>query len=99
MNLPNSDFPITIAPLLRKRREETPDWTALVGVGRDALSYAALADFADELGSSLARRGLTYPARIAVVMPNGPEMASAFVGVAAAATCAPLNPAYRAEEF
>lgn len=32
-------------------------------------------------------------------MPNGPEMAVAFVSVAAGATCAPLNPAYRANEF
>jgi acyl-CoA synthetase (AMP-forming)/AMP-acid ligase II len=37
--------------------------------------------------------------RVAVVLPNGPEMAVAFLAVAAAATCAPLNPAYRAEEF
>jgi oxalate---CoA ligase len=33
------------------------------------------------------------------VLPNGPDMASAFVCVAAGATAAPLNPAYRAEEF
>src|SRR5690606_37819819 len=37
--------------------------------------------------------------RVAIVLPNGPEMASAFVSVAAAATTAPLNPAYRAEEL
>src|SRR6185503_5770769 len=34
-----------------------------------------------------------------IVMPNGPEMASAFLGVACGATSAPLNPAYRATEF
>ena len=33
------------------------------------------------------------------MLPNGPEMATAFVSVAAAATTAPLNPAYRAEEL
>ncbi len=37
--------------------------------------------------------------RVAIVLPNGPEMASAFVCIAAGATTAPLNPAYRAEEF
>jgi acyl-CoA synthetase (AMP-forming)/AMP-acid ligase II/acetyltransferase-like isoleucine patch superfamily enzyme/acyl carrier protein len=36
---------------------------------------------------------------VAVVLPNGPEMASAFVAVASGAACAPLNPAYKAEEF
>ena len=37
--------------------------------------------------------------RIVLVLPNGPDMASAFLGVAACATAAPLNPGYRAEEF
>jgi len=36
---------------------------------------------------------------VAVVLPDGPEMAVAFLAVAASATCAPLNPAYRAHEF
>jgi acyl-CoA synthetase (AMP-forming)/AMP-acid ligase II/acetyltransferase-like isoleucine patch superfamily enzyme/acyl carrier protein len=34
-----------------------------------------------------------------VVLPNGPEMAVAFLGIASGATCAPLNPAYKEEEF
>ena len=37
--------------------------------------------------------------RVAIVLPNGPEMAAAFVAIACGATTAPLNPAYRAEEF
>jgi acyl-CoA synthetase (AMP-forming)/AMP-acid ligase II len=37
--------------------------------------------------------------RVAIVLPNGPEMAAAFVAVASSATTAPLNPAYRADEF
>src|SRR5207244_12514690 len=37
--------------------------------------------------------------RVAVVLPNGPEMATAFLAVAAGATCAPLNPAYSADEL
>ncbi|TGU42979.1 long-chain fatty acid--CoA ligase, partial [bacterium M00.F.Ca.ET.152.01.1.1] len=32
-------------------------------------------------------------------LPNGPEMATAFIAVAAAASTAPLNPAYRADEL
>ena len=43
--------------------------------------------------------GLGRNDRIAIILPNGPEMASAFVSVAASATTAPLNPAYRAEEL
>ena len=37
--------------------------------------------------------------RVAIVLPNGPEMAAAFLSVAAAAAAAPLNPAYRQDEF
>lgn len=33
------------------------------------------------------------------MLPNGPEMATAFVAVAEATSTAPLNPAYRADEF
>jgi amino acid adenylation domain-containing protein len=37
--------------------------------------------------------------RVATIVPNGPEMAVAFIAVAAGATSAPLNPAYRENEF
>ena len=37
--------------------------------------------------------------RVAIVLPNGPEMAAAFLCVASAAASAPLNPAYRQDEF
>ncbi len=37
--------------------------------------------------------------RVGIVLPNGPEMATAFLGVASAAVAAPLNPAYKREEF
>lgn len=43
--------------------------------------------------------GLGRGDRVAIVLPNGPEMATAFVAVAAAASTAPLNPAYRADEL
>jgi len=36
---------------------------------------------------------------IAVTLPNGILMAKAFLGVAAHATCAPLNPAFNQAEF
>jgi len=49
--------------------------------------------------TSLNAMGLGRNDRVALVMPQGPEMAVAFLAVAAGATCAPLNPAYRANEF
>jgi acyl-CoA synthetase (AMP-forming)/AMP-acid ligase II len=37
--------------------------------------------------------------RVAMILPNGPEMAVAFLAVASGMTGAPLNPAYSAREF
>ncbi|WP_353136303.1 acyl--CoA ligase [Limnohabitans sp.] len=37
--------------------------------------------------------------RVAIVLPNGPEMATCFMACASGVTSAPLNPAYRADEF
>ena len=47
----------------------------------------------------LNRLGLGRNDRVGLVALNGPEMAVAFVAVAAGATAAPLNPTYRANEF
>ena len=33
------------------------------------------------------------------MLPNGPEMATAFIAIASGAASAPLNPGYRADEF
>src|SRR5262249_6275884 len=43
--------------------------------------------------------GVGRDRRVALVLPQGPEMAVASVAVAAAATCAPMNPAYRCAEY
>ncbi|MDX1396667.1 MAG: acyl--CoA ligase [Gemmatimonadota bacterium] len=53
----------------------------------------------DSVAAALHERGIGRGDRIAIVLPNGPEMASAFVSIACAATTAPLNPAYRRPEF
>ncbi len=37
--------------------------------------------------------------RVAVALPNGPEMATAFLAVSTVCACAPLNPAYSLDEF
>src|SRR5207302_9186096 len=49
--------------------------------------------------TTLAEHGIGPGDRVALVLENGPEMAAAFLAIASGATAAPLNPAYRAEEF
>ncbi|WP_203071908.1 acyl--CoA ligase [Falsiroseomonas ponticola] len=67
--------------------------------GRASLTYGALRGLAEATVAALNARGIGRGDRVAMVLPNGPEMAAAFVAVAAGATTAPLNPSYRGEEF
>jgi len=89
--------PRTIAELLEFGAADT---TALSAPdGGVPLTYAALRTVVAEAGAALASRRVGANDRVAIVLENGPEMAAAFLAVAAAATAAPLNPGYRAEEF
>ena len=75
------------------------DAPALAAPERDALDYAGLRDHIAQTVTALNAAGIGRGDLVAIVLPNGPEMASAFVAIACAATTAPLNPAYRQEEF
>ena len=74
---------------------------AVAIAARDAppLSYGALRALIDRTVRSLNGLGVGRGDRVGIVLPNGPEMATAFLSVASAAASAPLNPAYRQDEF
>src|ERR1041385_7978056 len=72
---------------------------AIGAPGREVLNRAGLRRQVDALCGALRTVGVGNADRVAMLLPNGPEMAVAFLGVAACAVAAPLNPAYRAEEF
>lgn len=86
----------TIVELLRRGEESK---VALSAPGRKPLSYGELRRHVETTRASLATFGIGRNDPVAIVLPNGPAMASAFVSVAAAATTAPLNPGYREQEF
>jgi acyl-CoA synthetase (AMP-forming)/AMP-acid ligase II len=67
--------------------------------GRPWLDGPGLARLARGVAGTLAAHGIGPGDRVAIVLPNGPEMATAFLSVAAACCAAPLNPAYKADEF
>ncbi len=73
--------------------------TALRAPERPELSYGELCKTVAAAVSVLNCVGVGRNDRVAIVLPNGPEMAACFVAVACGATAAPLNPAYRADEF
>jgi acyl-CoA synthetase (AMP-forming)/AMP-acid ligase II len=66
---------------------------------RPSLSFRGLRSLVDRVGAQLARTGIGRNDRVAIVLPNGPEMATSFLSIASHATTAPLNPAYGREEF
>lgn len=72
---------------------------AIAAPHRLPLTYAGLRRQMQETVQTLRRLGIRRNDRVAIILPNGPEMAAAFISIAAGATAAPLNPSYRAEEF
>jgi acyl-CoA synthetase (AMP-forming)/AMP-acid ligase II len=86
----------TIWELLASGQDDAP---AITAPGRPALSYAGLRSHVQATVAILNRLGIGRNDPLAIVLPNGPEMASAFVSIGAGATTAPLNPAYQSKEF
>lgn len=85
--------------LLQHHREQSSNATALLAPGRNALTYGALGNLVDEVIHTFSTMGIGSHDRVAMVLSNGPEMATAFLAVGACATAAPLNPDYGTEAF
>ncbi|MCZ6616559.1 MAG: acyl--CoA ligase, partial [Gammaproteobacteria bacterium] len=75
------------------------DALAIAGNNREGLTYKGLREQVEKTVARMNGLGIGRNDRVAIVLPNGPEMAVAFVSIAACATTAPLNPAYRKGEF
>lgn len=95
----SADEPDSVTLLLEAQAARRGDAIAITAPERRPLSYRGLVAQVADMRMSLHRLGLGRGDRIALVLPNGPEMAVAFLTVGASAVCAPLNPDYRAEEF
>ncbi|MGD8603764.1 MAG: AMP-binding protein [Anaerolineales bacterium] len=89
----------TVTHLLQSTVERFPEATALLAPGMDPLTYRQLWDQVQNASQELANMGFGRGDRLAIVLPNGPEMAAAFLTVACIGTAAPLNPNYGAVEF
>jgi acyl-CoA synthetase (AMP-forming)/AMP-acid ligase II len=76
-----------------------PDRKAIGASKKEWLTYGALRDLSQKVNIELREFGIEKKDRVAIVLPNGPFMASAFATIAQSVTTAPLNPNYREEEF
>src|ERR1700722_16170302 len=86
----------TLKDLLASGRD---DAVAIAAHEAPPLTYAGLRALIERTCGTLNDLGIGLGDRVAIVLPNGPEMAAAFLCVASAATSAPLNPAYKQDEF
>ena len=84
---------------LDKQSQRNPDSFGILSLGRKPLTYARLLSHCGRVVADLNGAGISRGDRVAVVLPNGPEMAVCFLAVAMGASCAPLNPLYREPEF
>lgn len=76
-----------------------PDAVALQASARPSLTYAALCDLIARTVVDLNEMGAGRGDRVAIVLPNGPEMATISLSVMAGAVAVPLNPDYKQPEF
>jgi oxalate---CoA ligase len=97
--MPWINVTLVINELLQNAAEKFHDAPALLAPRRRPMSYGRLWDHVHQLAGSLHTMGIGRRDRVAVVLPDGPEMASSFLAITATATCAPLNPNYRTKEF
>jgi acyl-CoA synthetase (AMP-forming)/AMP-acid ligase II len=72
---------------------------ALGAPGRPDLSHEDLHQLIGDTVTRLNQLGIGRNDGVAILLPNGPEMAASFLAVAAGASTAPLNPAYREDEL
>ena len=86
----------TLKDLLAQGAADAP---ALSAPGRRALTHGELRALIERTLATLNAWGIGRNDRVGIVLPNGPEMASCYMACASGVTSAPLNPAYRADEF
>jgi acyl-CoA synthetase (AMP-forming)/AMP-acid ligase II/acyl carrier protein len=89
----------TIYQFLWQWAKTKPAAIALASPGHEPITYRQLLDQLDSTIESLREIGIGRNDRIAIVLPNGIEMAVLFLGVSCAAISVPLNPSYLESEF
>jgi oxalate---CoA ligase len=89
----------TLDALLQRAAAAAPEAPAIAAPGRRTLTHGELRALTARTLADLAALGIARGDRLAIVLPNGPEMAACWIAAACGVATAPLNPAYRADEF
>src|SRR4051812_23276749 len=89
----------TVRDLVERQARRSPDAPALLSCDGEIITYGSLGARTAKVAAVLAAHGVEPGQAVALVLPNGVDMALAFLGVAAATVCVPLNPALTAPEI
>ena len=72
---------------------------AITSESNPPLLYKDLKSFINKIAGQLAGNGILNKDRAAIVLPNGPFMASSFLAISSYMSAAPLNPSYKTDEY
>jgi acyl-CoA synthetase (AMP-forming)/AMP-acid ligase II/acyl carrier protein len=89
----------TIYQLVRTWAQDTPQAIALLSPAQEPITYCQLLNQIDSIIKFLREVGIGQSDRIAIVLPDGINMAATFLGVSCAAVSIPLNPSYLENEI
>jgi len=79
--------------------DQNDNSVALTSESSPPLLYKDLKSFVNKIASQLAGNGISNKDRAAIVLPNGPFMASSFLTLSSYMSAAPLNPSYKTNEY
>src|SRR5690348_6797905 len=89
----------TIFELLSSQAEQRPEAIAIETAGDTVLTYGEVLSRTTALMQALYSRGVSRESRVAIVLPNGADLAVGLLAISAMATSVPLNPIYRRDEY
>ena len=89
----------TVATVIAEHVAIRPESPAIVVSKGEVLTYGALGAQIAAFGAGLRANGIGPSARVAVMMPDGPELAAAIVAIACHAVAVPINPKLTATEL
>ena len=79
--------------------QQNDDLIFLTSEKNEKISYGEFKIFNEKISRQLAAKDIINSDRAAIVLPNGPLMASSFLSISSYMSAAPLNPSYKQEEF
>src|SRR3990167_929653 len=84
--------PVTVGDIIHAQGALRPFSPAILAPRLPVLRMGVLSELVRRVEADLRESGIGPAHAVAVALPNGPEIASAFLSLASCAVCAPLNP-------